>query len=90
MMKFGEYLDVLGLKLTLTRYAGQDGRWCARIDRAEVMERGMLVGAHGDATTPNAAITDYLRQIRGNKICIGAYTENRREYLVPNSIEDEP
>jgi hypothetical protein len=89
-MKFGEYLDVLGLKLTLTRYAGQGGRWCARIDRAEVMERSMLIGAHGNAKTPNGAVNDYLLQIRGKKICIGAYSDNRAEYVVPNSIEDEP
>ena len=89
-MKFGEYLDVLGLELTLTRYASQDGRWCARIERAEVMERSMLVGARGNAKTPSGAINDYLKKIKGNKICIGAYTDNRREYLVPNSIEDEP
>ena len=88
-MKFGEYLDVLKLELQIIRYPGQGGRYCARIENAERVEGCLLFGEHGIGSTPKEAINDYLNQIRGRRICVGAFTENRREYDVPQSIEDE-
>lgn len=86
-MNIQEYCDALNLDIIIRYYPNQNSRWCARIDRAEIAEGRMLISAHGNGDCPFNALADYLTRIRGKKIIIDSYGKDRREYIVPTSVE---
>lgn len=85
-MTLEEFADIINVDINLTRYANQDNRWCASFESAEIMRGGCLLSTYGDGTTPQEAISEYTEIIAGQKIAVGAYTDNRREYTVPKNI----
>lgn len=89
-MKITEYSDVLNINIKLTYYHNQSNRWCATFERAETKinaTSGILTSEHGNGKTPKEAIENYINSIKGKLLVIGAYTENRREYKVPDNLE---
>jgi hypothetical protein len=81
------FLDIIDCSLDLRRYANQDNRWMAQIERAELKDGSILSGNYGTGKTPDQAINDYIKQIKGKLIVINATSEKyRREYVVPTNI----
>ena len=66
------------LHLTITEQS--DNRWTASFDGIEVKEGPILRGVYGDGTTPLGAVSDYIRQIRGQPLVHNAYSKKRREF----------
>lgn len=62
-------------------------RWYASFERGEKMESGMLVGAIGNGDSPDAALLDYIRQIRGVRLAFDATSERRWEFDIPQTLE---
>jgi len=85
-MNIMEYADVLNLEISLTYYPNQDGRWCARFERGEIMEGGCLVGAHGNGQSPTLAIVDYVEQIKGKKMAFNSMSDRRSEFEIPKTL----
>ena len=52
----------------------------------EVMEGGCLVGLSGNGKTIDDAIKDYCREIETKRMAFGAYTENRKEVILPKLV----
>lgn len=86
MISITEYADIINVEIVIRYYPNQDTRFSASFERAEVMEGGCLAGFHGNGKSPKEAVDDCLSQIKGKRIAIGAYTDNRREFVVPVSI----
>ncbi len=89
-MKVTEYCDALNLKILLTYYPNQNGRWCVSFDRCEIKDTpasGVLCSAHESGSTPEAAIAKYVDRIRGKTLVVDAMSDKRRVYFVPQSLE---
>ena len=82
-MNIGEYLDILNLNLIVTRHHSQGNRWTASIEGADIKDGIFLRGTYGEGESCNAAIEDYLKQIRGKCMVINAASKTRREFIVP-------
>lgn len=81
------FLDIIDCSLELRRYANQDNRWLAQIERCELKDGSILSGNYGTGKTPDQAIEDYVKQIRGKLIVINATSEKyRKEYVVPANV----
>ena len=80
------FLDTIDCDLELRRYANQSGRWLAKIERSETKEGCILTGNYGTGKTPEQAIEDYVRQIKGKLIVVNAGSDRRREFKVPDSL----
>jgi hypothetical protein len=63
-------------------------RWHAAFKGAEVKGDGVLIGEYGGGPTPEGAIADYASKLPGKTLVIDAYTDRRREILVPDLIPD--
>lgn len=61
-------------------------RWCARFKQVEIKGDGVLIGAHGDGDTQEAAIADYARRIEGHVLVFRAFHPERKEIQVPNDL----
>ena len=48
--------------------------------------QGMLRGTFGNGATPTQAIKAYAQEISGKTLVVDAFTEKRREILVPNRL----
>jgi hypothetical protein len=83
-MTFYEYADVLNVDIRVIRYHNQNDRWSARFQDCEVKDGAVLRTTSGEGKTPELAISDYIKQIRGKRIIFNAYTDNRREFTVPD------
>jgi hypothetical protein len=89
-MNIEEYADALNLRIELTYYPNQGGRWSARFVGVEVKVDGALISAYGNGngSTPEAALNDYVSGLPGNRIVIhAAQPERRAEYIVPESLQ---
>ncbi len=83
-MNIFDYADVLNLDMTITYFHNQNKRFCARFSGVEVKtgEAGLL-GAHGNGTTPEAAIKSYAEQLSGETMVHDAMGDGRYEKKVP-------
>lgn len=88
-MNIRELSDITQSNIVATRYHSQGSRWSAKLEGAEIKDKSMLVGAYGDGDSPAEAIADYADQIRGKTLVFGSYTDNRKEFCVPNTLERE-
>ena len=59
-------------------------RFYAQFDGASVKNGPMLTGAHGNGETIDDAIEEYMREISGQTLILGAYTDSRKEIKVPS------
>jgi hypothetical protein len=88
-VRLEDYLDTLNVDFELRRYPNQNNRWTASFDYCEIKEGAVLRSAYGNGSTPETAIKDYIREIRGHKIVFHAMDEKmRREYVVPTTLAD--
>jgi hypothetical protein len=84
-MKLTEYCDALNLELKVVYYPNQKDRWSASLP-VEVKDGGFLTSTFGNGTSPFEAIDAYIKKIKGKTIVFGAYTNERREYVVPSNL----
>jgi hypothetical protein len=88
-VKFEEYADALNLEIEITRYPCQNNRYTAKFRGVETKDNpddGILTGTYGNGTTPQQAMMEYVRAIRGKTIVVDA-KERRRSYLVPMELD---
>lgn len=85
-MTIEEFADVIQTDLLIRRYSNQQNRYTCCFERSEVKISGGLLGAHGNGKSVALAISDYIDQIRGQCLVIGAYSKERREFGVPESL----
>lgn len=84
-MTITEYADCLNVNIELTYYHNQQ-RYTASFVGAEVAENSCLISAYGKGITPNEALLDYVKRIKGKTLVFDAYKSTRREYQVPTTI----
>ena len=89
-MNILDYADALNLELEIRYYPNQERRFCARFARAEIKKGGLLAGVHGSGSSPANAVEDYVTQLRGERLIIGAYSDSRREFDVPKNLMGLP
>ena len=58
-------------------------RFYAYFDGAEFKDKSFLISMYGNGSNEQEAIYNYAREISGKLMVIGAYTDNRKEILVP-------
>ena len=61
-------------------------RYYVNFEGGEVMEGGCLVGSCGDGNTIDEAIIDYCQQVETKRMAFGAYTDNRKEIVLPKLV----
>lgn len=84
-MTLYELAEVMDAELVCRRYPKQNGRWMAELEYAEVKGDGVLISAYGNGDTPQAAMSDYLKHIRG-QVLVRYATSKRTEFHVPNDL----
>jgi CBS domain containing-hemolysin-like protein len=87
MVSLEQFAEIIGVDILLRRYAGQNGRWMAQLDRAEVKGDGVLIGSYGNDSSPSAAIADYCRQIAGKTIFVTSGSQGRQTFNVPKDLQ---
>lgn len=86
-MTLGEFADIIGKQIEITRYPNQKNRHIARFGGAEVKEGGCLAGYFGTGHTPEKALENYVDRIAGKTLVFNAMSkEKRREYNVPKAL----
>ena len=86
-MNISEFADVIDQDIIIRRYSSQSGRWSASFDHGEIKEGIMLKGEYANGLSPNEALSNYARQIRGRKIVFHAYKDRRKEFIVPTDLK---
>lgn len=86
-MKLADYCDAINVQLSIIRYPNQGERWTAKFDGGEIVDGGCLTSKYGEGDSPQIAMLDYVNAIKGKKMVFGAYTPNRKEFVVPISLE---
>lgn len=80
-------MDVIERNLADWQFVG--ARYYAEFHGAEIKDGSCLVGATGNANTPEEAIADYVNQIRGCLLVFNPGDPNRRrEIQCPNEWAD--
>jgi hypothetical protein len=85
-MNIEELSDLMGEDLVIRRYAGQNNRYMAHFEHSDTKDDSDdpgLCGSYGNGKSPDEAIEDYVKKIRGKLLIINAWGENRREYYIP-------
>lgn len=62
---------------------GHPSRFYARFDRCETKGDGVLIGEYGDGATPEDAADEFRQMISLKTLVYSAYTDARREIVVP-------
>ena len=84
-----ELADILGINLEIVRYPNQNNRFSCSFERSEAKKNKddiFLTGTYGNGRSPQAAMRDYVRNIRGLLLIINAYSPNRKEFQVPTDL----
>ena len=85
-MNIEDYADCINVEIVVRRYDNQNNRWIAEFDHCEVKGDGVLIGTHGNGSTPQEAVQAYIDQIRGKCIVLNAGSVRRREFIVPTNL----
>jgi len=88
-MTIEELADILAVDLQIRRYANQLNRYTASFERTGVKESKsdrILSSTHGNGKTPQEAISDYTKKICGKWLVVNAYSDNRIEFGVPETL----
>jgi hypothetical protein len=62
---------------------GEDCRFYAEFEHAEVKDGAILIGRFGDGATVEEALLDYMKKISGQLLIVDAYGPARQEIQVP-------
>lgn len=81
-----DFADIINKELDIKRYPNQDNRYMVKFD-AEVKDDCVLIGYHGNGSTPTEAIQDYIKKIKGRTLVFNAMTKDRKEFVVPTTLE---
>ncbi len=66
----------------------KERRWYVSHEHVEVLgQGGFLTSPCGNGDTIQDALEDYVSQLRGNTLVTDAWSVNRREYQVPESLD---
>lgn len=91
-MLLHEFADLIKKDLVLRRYNNKTGswKWLCSFDHCEVKEGCMLVGEYGIGPSPEEAMSDYAKNIKGKKIIFNATDKAfRQEFDVPEITYDD-
>jgi hypothetical protein len=81
-----EFADFIGADLIIRRYANQNNRYTARFENLEVkhnQDDTILSSAHGNGSTPEMAIKEYIYEIKGMWAVLNAGRSSRKEFGIP-------
>lgn len=83
-MNLIEFAELIDANLEVILHSGQNGRWTAKFQAAEVKEGAVLASTYGDGQSPQEAMDVYARDISGQKLVFYAMSpELRKTYIVP-------
>ncbi len=86
MVDIRDFCKITGQNIDI-KYFSKRQVWSAKIEGAEIMDNGMLLGAHEESREgPEEAVINYARRIAGQRIAIKAYTDKRQEFDVPDKL----
>jgi hypothetical protein len=89
-MNIQEYCDTLNIEIRLIYYPNQKGRWSASFYNCEFKDKAgsaCLESTHGNGTTPQSAMYDFIKRIRGKLLVYCAmHKDKRMEFVVPDSL----
>ncbi len=89
-MNIEEFADIANVQMIIRRYPLQHNRYSCSFEHAETKDHEsscILCSEHGNGDTPQKAIDDYCRKIRGKLLIINAYGDKRKEFGVPNNLQ---
>ena len=86
-MKVTELCDAIDAQIEVLYHPNQNFRWSAKFKGGEIIQDGCLISSFGNGKTPQEAVENYAAKIRGKRICFGAFTANRREFVMPKELE---
>lgn len=84
-MTLEELADLMPIEIKV-RYNPGNHKWMADLDGAEIKGNGVLCGACGYGVTPYEALRDYVEKIKGKILVFDAYSDQRRECGVPETV----
>jgi hypothetical protein len=93
---FDDFCDRHGIELVVKERARDRGklkRWYASTPPGlslETQNGGILTGTYGDGDTPEEAVDDFARNIRGKRLVKNAYKDDRREFCAPSEWGSTP
>ncbi len=71
------------LEIKMRMNWSRNSRFYAVLDRVEIEDDGVLIGAHGNGATPEEAMRDYYKKIVGKRLVYRAMSDEfRRECVV--------
>lgn len=84
-VKFEDFADKHGLIMQVRERGGANASaaYYAHFGDVEVMERGCLIGEYGNGATPEEAIENYRRALRGKRLAYKAGSPWRVEIQCP-------
>ena len=85
-MTFDEFCETHGLDLVAHERPLRHNlpRWHVSSPGLEIMGNGILTSTFGDGDTPEEAKLAYAERLRGERLVVNAYREERREFNAPN------
>jgi hypothetical protein len=89
-MTINELCDILNAELVVRYYPNQGCRWTASMNGAETktdFDDRLLCSTHGNGSSPEHAIEEYVANIRGRVIVLNAGNPERRMTIaVPTTL----
>lgn len=67
-------------------YPDVDSNWYAHFAGGEIKGEGILISCSGRGKTPQQALENYVREIRGKTIVFDFRRESKQEFNVPDSL----
>ena len=86
-MTLKELSKITGTDIIITWYCQSAENWVANLASAEISDGSFLTSEYGRGPSPNAALRDYVQNIRGKRLVINASSkEHRQEFDVPETL----
>ena len=61
--------------------------WYAKLDDVEIKDGAILSGSFGNGRTPEEALQNYVKELKGQKIVIDAFSKDKRTVLdLPSTL----
>ena len=77
----------VGKELLIRAHHKECITYIARFDKCDICEGGCLISVAGYGYTIDEALIDYCKQIKGKRLCLDSYSENRRYIEAPLNLQ---
>jgi len=85
-MTLREFSQIIGMQLVIHSRRYEDlPLWYASFEGATI--KNTVIASSGDGETPEEALCNYAKTIQGEVLVVGAYTDHRHEFKVPQTLE---